>query len=294
MNNKIQSAIKIAITGTALSIASGSVLAAGAVFPSGWDGVGMNNHIMNAGDSISATSLAPSKNGYTDNPDLNNSAWAHAGNWYTFMTHETATTTISVSADVIGQTAPAFSVWASGNNEFDGGTGLGFETGLSGDNSPHSFNATGQLGIINDALHPHPGPNGTLWMTSSTIHSLGGGNMLETLGYANSGVHHTNALSTSDWGEDTQQGAFDVSITNTYENGITGSVSAGSAELVLTDLQAGWYTIFISGADNSLSGGGMDLHVSSVSAVPVPAAAYLFGTALFGLFATGRRKQKSA
>jgi len=282
MNTKIQSAIKVALTGTALSIASGSALAAGAVFPSGWDGGGaMSNHIMNSGDSISASNLAPSKNGYTDNPDLNNSAWAHAGNWYTFMTHEAATTTISVTADTIGQTAPAFSVWASGNTAFDGGTGLGFETGLSGDNSPHSFNATGQLGDF-----------GTLWMTSSTVNASGAGNMLETLGYANSGAHHTNALSTSDWGEDSQQGAFDLSATNTYENGITGTVAAGSAELVLTDLQAGWYTIFISGADDSLSGGGMDLTVSSVSAVPVPAAAYLFGTALFGLVATGRRKQK--
>jgi hypothetical protein len=61
----------------------------------------------------------------------------------------------------------------------------------------------------------------------------------------------------------------------------------GYAELTLTDLAGGWYLVFVGGADGSLAGSNIDLNVSSV---PVPAAAYLFGSALVGLFASSRRK----
>lgn len=305
MNKTIQSAVKTALAGAVMTAASSSVMAVGGVTPLAWDGGMMSNHIMKAGDSITATSGATSKNSYTDNPALSHSAWGHAGRWFTFMTHETADTTITVTADTAGAIAPAFTVWASGMNEFDGGTADFSEFGdnTSG-NAPHDFNATGQLGS-----------KGTNWMTARSVSttspnepSVTQGNLLETLGYANSGAEHIGTkiiqvlnpdtqqledkeVNVTDWGEQIHNGAHDISITDTYENGVTGSVAAGFAELELADLAAGWYVIFVGGADSTMAGGGFDVNVSSV---PVPAAAYLFGTALFGLAATGRRKQKIA
>jgi len=60
-------------------------------------------------------------------------------------------------------------------------------------------------------------------------------------------------------------------------------------------LATGWYTIALGGADNSLTGlASHQVTVSSVSAVPLPGAVYLFGSALAGLVASTRRKQKLA
>jgi len=61
--------------------------------------------------------------------------------------------------------------------------------------------------------------------------------------------------------------------------------------MTLSDLATGWYAIFIGGTEGTDGvRSGFDLEISNVSAVPVPAAVYLFGTALVGLFASGRRK----
>jgi len=303
MNNTIKFAIRTALAGAVITASSGA-MAVGAIPLATWGDDG--NHLMNVGDSITATAGAISKNSYTDNPVLSNSAWGHAGRWYSFQTDNVADTTITVTADIIGNIAPAFTVWASGSSEFDGGTGDHTEFGdNTGGNAPHDFNATGQLGA-----------NGTNWMTARSVSttspndpSITQGNLLETLGYANSGAEHIGTkiiqvinpetqqledmeVNVTDWGEQIHNGAHDISITDTYENGVTGSVAAGFAELELADLAAGWYVIFVGGADSSMSGGGFDVNVSTVSAVPVPAAVYLFGTALFGLAATGRRKQK--
>lgn len=81
----------------------------------------------------------------------------------------------------------------------------------------------------------------------------------------------------------------------------------GTATLSLTNLAAGNYYIAIGGYTNSLSaqgpiatgaGGATKQYVVSLSstpaAVPVPAAAWLFGPALAGLGAIGRRKGKVA
>ncbi len=275
MNTILKRAIKTTLTGAVLTAASTNAHAADAVpvFSFLWDN--NQNQIMQAGGSITDTDGTSNQNSYTDNPSLANSAWGHAGAWYSFMTHEAADTTISVSSDALGTLAPAFTVWASGSSSFDGGTTDSFETSnITGGNVPHDFNVTGALG-----------DDGTNWMRAG-----GGGNLLETLGYANSGIGHS--ANETDWGETIAHGAHDVSLTNLFENGITGSVAPGYAELVFTDLQPGWYAIFVGGADSSLPGGGYDLTVnSSVSSVPVPGAVYLFGSAMLGLISAGRKKR---
>jgi hypothetical protein len=122
-------------------------------------------------------------------------------------------------------------------------------------------------------------------MTDDSIGGNTAQGILETIGYVNSGsvtgatAWDNNATS----GNSAIMAAGDVFVgTGSYS-----SVAGESATLSLDNLDAGWYTLFISGTDGSLTGSPMSL---SVSQVPVPAAAYLFGTALIGLFASGRRK----
>lgn len=232
------------------------------------------------GDSLSITkNLA--KSGYSDNPALLHSAWAHAGGspWYTFELTETADVTISLNPHVAGANFnPGMTVWASGATQFDGGTdggSDGLEESNNGRGSPHSFNAVGQIGDY-----------GTLWQ------ALGyGGNQRETLAYAVTGASHlsSNAGGTG-WDEDIMTGFHDISVSNTYENGITGSASGNSLSMAFNDMQAGWYTLFIGGTNNALSAADYDLSVSAVSAVPEPEtyAMFMAGLGLLGIAARRR------
>ena len=92
----------------------------------------------------------------------------------------------------------------------------------------------------------------------------------------------------------------------------TGTISAGTSTFMITDgagnslfpsnigindwyktvLTAGLHTLTFLGT--SLEGGSYTTEVSSISAVPLPPAALLFGTALFGIGALRRRKDKKA
>lgn len=253
-------AIKAAIAGTALGLA-GNAWAAGAVQ------VIELGHLMDPAGGTLTISEAGGKSTYANNPLLDGSSWGHAGKWYSFMTHHTLDVTVTVEAAGLSDFKPGFSVWASGDAAFDGGTADLNEIGTAGFNTPHSFNSVGTLGDF-----------GTGWMSGTN------GNLLETLGYANSGIDMING----GFGESIFNGAHDVSSSNVFENGITGTVSEGYAQLVFHDLQPGWYVIF-TGGTNHASGGG--LYDVTVSAVPVPAAVWLFGSGLLGLAGIARRKR---
>jgi hypothetical protein len=264
-----------------LTLASTSAFAAGAVAVEGeanWNGAGMmDNHLMGVGGTISASNITESVNGFAGNAALGNASWGHAGAWFTFMTHNALDTTITVTSNTAGNMSPGFTIWRT-DGEFDGGTGGTGEAPnvLSGpQQTPHSFN---QLGAAGD--------NGTKWMTDA---SITGGNtangMLETMGYVNSG----SVTGSTAW--DNNAGSGNSAILGAGDifsgTGSFSSVAGTSATMELDNLAAGWYAIYISGADGSLTGSPMSL---SVSQVPVPAAVYLFGSALVGLFASSRRK----
>ena len=268
MRKPLSTIIKSTLAVTVLSAASTGAYAAGAVsFTNTWD-MGMN-HIMHAGGSISASNQDADKQSYTSNPSLDSASWGHFGSWYTFMTHDIATTTISVTATDTAAMSPGFTVWRT-DGAFDGGTGGTGEVSSASKGTPHSFNQVGAAGDY-----------GTYWMTDDSVATDGiipgttqgasANGILETMGYASDGpAQHQNG-----WGE------------HVHSDGN----QDGYAELTLTDLADGWYLIFVGGADGSLGGSNIDLNVSSV---PVPAAVYLFGSALVGLFATSRRKQAVA
>ena len=283
MSKPLSTIIKSTIAVTALSVASTGTYAAGAVsFTNTWDSMGMN-HIMHAGGSISATNQEADKQSYTSNPALDSAAWGHFGTWYTFMTHAVATTTISATATDTAAMSPGFTVWRT-NGEFDGGTGGTGEQSSAAKGTPHSFN---QLGAAGDY--------GTYWMTDASITTVGGTagasahGIIETMGYANDGKDHyiEDDVTSPNFGQVVQGNGWGEVFTND-------GTQDGYAELTLTDLAAGWYLIFVGGADGSLNGSNINLNVSSVSAVPVPAAVYLFGSALAGLFVSSRRKQAVA
>ncbi len=217
-----------------------------------------------------------SKNAFTSNPLLFDSAWAHAGRWFTF---ENTLNGVDVDVSVTGTFySPGVTVWASGASEFDGGTeGFPGDTFIDGTfGTPHSFNATGAMG-----------DNGTLWMADGQ-----GGNMVETLGYAVANPS-INSTSGTGWGETIQSGAHDVSLTNTYESGVTGSTTADSVSLSFDDLAAGWYTVYVGGTDGSVvtPGGSSAEYGLVVSAVP-EAETWAMLLAGLGLIGWRLRKQQ--
>jgi len=278
MKHSFKSTLAVA----ALSLASTGAFAAGAVgveTSDDWNPGGSmmgNNHIGHAGGTISASNITESENGYTGNAALGNASWGHAGAWYTFMTHHALETTISVISDNAGDMSPGFTLWKT-DGEFDGGTGGTGESPnvLSGpQGTPHSFN---QLGAAGD--------NGTIWMTDDLLGGATANGILQTIGYVNAGP----ATGATAW--DDNAGSGNSAVIGDGEvfvgTGWYGSIAGTSATLSLDSLDAGWYALYISGTDGSLDGSPMTL---TVSQVPVPAAVYLFGTALLGVFASGRRK----
>jgi hypothetical protein len=244
--------------------------------------LGANSEIQTVAAGLS------SKNSWTDNSALANSSWGHTGTWLTFDV-TAANQTVDVNAKVLtGNYNIAFTVWASGATPFNGGSpangsiaGLYEPSLITGSNPAHDFNQVGQVGSY-----------GTVWSTDPSVAANGGGNLLETLAYANSGIAHTDAT-LNDYGQVINYGANQVATNNTYFSGaVAGSVGANYADLQFQNLATGWYTIFVGGANSAETLA--STYQISVSSVPVPGAVYLFGSALAGFLAVGRRKQHFA
>lgn len=229
---------------------------------------------LDAGETISATQSL-SKSNYSDNPNLLNSAWAHAGGtpWYTFQLLSTADVSIDLTAVTPGADFnPGITVWANGASVFDGGAD-NIEVGPNnGWTAPHSFNATGQIG-----------DDGTLWMSGTN------GNMLQTLVYAVTGPSHANSADNG-WGETILAGVNDISVDNTFEQGITGTASGNSIHLAFSQLQAGWYTAFIGGTNNALTSQNYMLSVTA-AAVPEPSSWALMLAGLGAAVAIRRQRK---
>lgn len=272
MNNKLKFLVRAVLAGAALSVASTGTFAAGAVTNFGtWNGgdnsLGANETIHSS--TISMADNAGGRAGWTGNAALNFSAWGHAVKWFNFEI-TAANQTVAITDTVTsGSRNLAFTVWRS-NGAFDGGTSS-LEFGNSGSGTPHSANVVGQLGAA-----------GTNWLNGSN------GNMVETLAYVNGGGASYGS-SVTDWGETINSGVNQVGG-NAYFSSVTGSTGLGYAQLVFQNLAPGWYAIAAGGANNALTG--LATSQISVSTVPVPAAVYLFGSALAGMGVIGRRREK--
>jgi PEP-CTERM motif len=266
-------------TRSAIAAAALSLFAAGHAMA---EAVGTNNlGAVAVGGTISATHNGLSKNGYSDNPALDNSAWAHAGGspWYSFQVLTTSDVSISLTPVLASSTFnPGITLWATGNSIFNGGSD-DIEVGpVNGWTAPHSFNATGQIGDV-----------GTRWASGSN------GNLLQTLAYAVTGPAHTDA-STNGWNEVINAGVNDISVDNTFEQGITGTATGNSIQLTAHNLASGWYTVYFNGTNTGTAAGAAgwnsyNLSVSSVAAVPEPGT---WALALVGLLVAGvagRRRQ---
>lgn len=239
---------------------------------------GGNNQLVNAGDVIAASLHFGESASYSGDSALDYSANGLSGSWYTFAVQDVFDVTVNVTSQFLPVGfSPGMTVWATGDTEFAPGNILiGGQMSSAGATPPGSFNATGSLGA-----------NGTLWLADAGVK--------ETLGYAVSGpgveggvvclaigcpsVGHTG------WQESIIHGAHDVSITDIYEQGVSGSVSAigqfgtpfdsgaGAgpserfAELEFNNLQPGWYAVFVGGTDSSQTGGYYDLTISAVPEV---------------------------
>lgn len=265
MRTSFPTFLKSSLT-VALFTTASSALAADAV-SSNLRPLGANNMIGMGVTSISQATANSDTSSFTSNPALSNSSWGHFGNWYTFHVHDN-NAHIQVKAAANGANiTPGVSVWRT-DGEFDGGTGNTVET-AAGWGVPHSFNSTGDAGDY-----------GTWWMTDDSVSILdpntNGGvgftehGVVEHLGYASdSALDYINSWGSPVLSDGNHDGIALVDFT--------------------TPVMQGWYVAFVGGADISQSGANSTIDLS-VSQVPVPAAVYLFGSALVGLLATSRRK----
>lgn len=259
------------IAAAALWAAAGQAAAAGAVGFQNWNGGIGNAPTVALGETITATKSLLQSN-YSDNPNLWNSAWAHAGGspWYVFNLTGTANVSIDLTpTNPAANFAPGITVWASGSSPFDGGSD-GVEVGYNGWDAPHSFNAVGQVGDY-----------GTHWASGSD------GNLQQTLAYAVTGPSHTDTASNG-WGESIKSGVNDISLDDTFVKGVTGTASGNAIHLNFNQLQAGWYVAFIGGTDYRLSSAEYGLAVSA-AAVPEPET---WGLMLVGLGALALRRTR--
>ena len=277
MSKQIQLAVKTALAGVALTFSAGAAYA-GTVDSAMRDFDGGGTSLGAFGTSLIATGQTTSAHSYTDNAGLNYSAWGHAGRWYNFEVTTDVDTKIKVTANSAADWAPAFTVYRT-DGEWGGGTATFSENGITG-NTPHNFNGTGDIG-----------DNGTLWMQQGGAgNDAAFSNAVATMAYANSGItHHAGE---TNWGEHIHNGVHGKAGELTYSDGIVnGSVSQGNAELTLAGLDTGWYSVYVGGADASLLNSPFSVQVS---AVPVPAAVYLFGTGLIGLLSARRKSSIAA
>jgi len=79
-----------------------------------------------------------------------------------------------------------------------------------------------------------------------------------------------------------------------FQNSASTTTPGGSASLLFTNLAAGDYTLFVGGNFSGGAGAAGKYTVGlTASPVPIPAAIWLFGSALAGIGVLGRRKEKT-
>jgi hypothetical protein len=258
---KMTALFKTTLTVSALTLVMAGPAAAGT-----WDGgVASTAADLGLGSSINKTGANSSKMSWSDNVALTYNAWGMQGSWYSFNLTSASDIIIKANA-AAGAMDPAFTLYKTAGY-YAGATVGPDATTLASNGAIHSFSGVAQAG-----------QNGLIWATGPT-------GILDTLAYVNSGnAHVANAF-----GQAVNAGFNQVDTSNLYASAVTGSgvFGSGLAEMDLTNLAAGYYTIFIGGANGALAGSAINLNVA---AVPVPGAVWLFGSALMGLIGAQRKK----
>lgn len=271
-----------------------------------WDGginaLGSGNNaisstagFVNAGVTNTVGANASSM-GWTGNASLSYSAWGMQGSWGVFQV--TSTTDVVINADSISN-LPSFTLYrTNGNYTSVSKTGVVSVNPFNG----NTVGADATANPANGAIHKfsqvaQAGDNGLVWATAnnnSPNPANNGVGIVETLGYVNSATsNYTNSF-----GAQVLRGAHDLSIDNLFEEGIAGSVwsdaNGNHATMTIHHLAAGFYNIFIGGAQygSNPAPAGAPINLS-VKTVPVPAAVWLFGSGLFGLFGASRKKSRA-
>lgn len=266
--------------------------------------------VVTPGVSDVSTGTAPFR-AWADYGTNANFGWTHTAAFNTFQVGNAADLLagtrfdISVSLKQNGganpMNYPAFSIWTSGTAPLVQGAG-GHEWSQVRSSLDGGVAATTSGGYLG---------------------SVGGGNIIDGhtgwIGYANAGYSFTNgdgdkiqglfagASNSNNIGQygggvnDPLNGTAltNVNSNSPYVNGGAATLSVGEALLNLSGLKAGYYLIGFSGScpDGNANGQGCDAAAGiaqsyqlTVSAVPVPGAVWLFGTALAGFVGMRRRK----
>lgn len=208
--------------------------------------------------------------------------------------------------------SPAFSIWTSGANSLISGSAYGNGYG-------HQWNQV--RGPNDGGVGGDPcGTGGDCALgTNGWMGAGGGGNLVSGrdgwIGYANAGYSFTNgdgdklqglkagASNSANVGQYGDGSALtNVNSASPYVNGGFSTLVAADAMLTLQGLKAGYYLIGLGGScpDNNSNGQNctakalqnyqLTLANNGVSAVPVPGAVWLFGSAMAGMIGVGRRR----
>jgi len=231
------------------------------------------------GSTVSYSTTAPYKS-WSDYGTNSNFGWGHTASFNAIQigsdTDIANGATFDVNFDLSNDRySSGFSVWTSGTAVLEtsiyGGVGAHVFSQVRGanDGSVHNFAMSGEYGNVIDG---HDG-----WVA-----------------YAQNGVDFTNGD-----GDFIAKGGA-ANMTSGVVSGYSANAST-SASLTLLDLAAGYYLIGLGGvcpdglgaAECAMSGSTASSSTDftfTVSAVPVPAAVWLFGSAIAGLGFSSRRK----
>ncbi len=319
VNKTLHKAIIAALSVSATLIYSGQ---AAAISPSSLP-------VLTAGAVDNVTGNAP-KRAWSDYGTNNNYGWTHTAQFRIFQVGNAADllagTRFDVSVDLKGNggstpmTSPAFTIWTSGTTPLVTGAANGHGYGHAWSQVRGGY---GDGGVADDPAGK--GGNAALG-SNGWLGTGGGGNILDGhdgwIGYANAGFSFvngdgdliqgltagaTNSTNIGQYGGGASDPLNGTAITNVngssaYVNGGSATLSAGEAILNLAGLKAGYYLIGYAGAcaDNNANGQAcatagarsynLTISNAGVSSVPLPGAVWLFGSALAGFTAFGRRK----
>lgn len=285
---------------------------------------------LTAGTSASYSGNAP-KRAWSDYNTGNNYGWTHTAKFFTFQVGTAAEiaagTRFDLSVDLkqnggsSPMNYPAFSIWTSGSTPV--------ATGAANNGYGHAWSQV--RGPYDGGVADDPCVNGNDCSLGSNgwLGSGGGGNIVPGhdgwVGYANTGYSFSNGdgdkiqglyAGASNpgnaglYGGATTDPLNGTALTNVnaaspYVNGGYATLVATDAMLTLLGLKSGYYLIGLAGAcpDNNLNGQNcaaaagqaykLTVANTGVSAVPIPGAVWLFGSALAGFVGLQRRQLTS-
>jgi hypothetical protein len=275
IKTKIAKAVGIAVAGCALGLASGAANANQATFyapnttystaATGSSAASTVGNIFANGNSYS---LSDSDGVYTWS-GANTLAgfgaagigWGHTTHWLTFtLTSATALDIVMQATGTNSVFAPAFSLYSTAGYNNPGA--------VAGGVGGHSYDQVRATSV-----------NG--WLTAANE-----GGVTGFVGYANSGLTGW----TNGFGDQIGTGSGGtVTVSNGYAELTTGVLGPGQYLLAMGSA-AGQLTNTGSITTLASSGTGTTTFNLSVTAVPVPGAVWLFGSALMGFIGMGRRK----